>query len=254
MKKSLLTVFCVLTLLSPLLAQTKKPASKPVPKSASKPAPSTPTALRATLKTEADSLSYAYGLMTGQQFRNMNLQGVSGALFGQAIEDALKGRPGLMDEMQAQAFMQGFSRKMHERQQKENAARFEPNKKAGEAYLAANKMKDSVVSLPSGLQDKILRKGDGPKPTAADKVKTHYHGTLIDGSVFDSSVQRGEPISFPVGGVIPGWVEALQLMPVGSKWRLFIPYQLAYGERGSGQAIPPYSALIFDVELLGIEK
>lgn len=250
MKKPLLTVLSALSLLSPLFAQTKKPAPKPAAKPASKITPAAP----ATLKTEADSLSYAYGLMTGQQFRNMNLQGVSGALFGQAIEDALKGRPGLMDEIQAQAFMQGFSRKMYERQQQENAAKFEPNKKAGEAYLAANKTKDSVVSLPSGLQYKILRKGNGPKPAASDKVKTHYHGTLIDGTVFDSSVQRGEPISFPVGGVIPGWVEALQLMPVGSKWRLFIPYQLAYGERGSGPSIPPYSALIFDVELLGIEK
>lgn len=252
MKKPLLTAFCALALSLPLLAQTQKPtprpAAKPAPKATTKPAP------LAGLRSETDSLSYAYGLLTGQQFRNMNLQGVSGALFGQAVEDALKGRPGLLDENQAQSFMQAFSRKMHERQSKENAARFEPNKKAGEAYLAANKTKDSVVSLPSGLQYKILKKGDGPKPAASDKVKTHYHGTLIDGTVFDSSVQRGEPISFPVGGVIPGWVEALQLMPVGSKWRLFIPYQLAYGEQGSGPAIPPYSALIFDVELLGIEK
>jgi FKBP-type peptidyl-prolyl cis-trans isomerase FklB len=250
MKKPLLTVCCALSLLSPLLAQTKKP----IPKPTAKPAPKTTAAAPTALKSETDSLSYAYGLLTGQQFRNMNLQDVSGALFGQAIEDALKSRPGLMDENQAQVFMQGFSRKMHERQARENASRFEPNKKAGEAYLAANKTKDSVVSLPSGLQYKILRKGDGPKPSASDKVKTHYHGTLIDGTVFDSSVQRGEPISFPVGGVIPGWVEALQLMPVGSKWRLFIPYQLAYGEQGSGPSIPPYSALIFDVELLGIEK
>lgn len=250
MKKPLLTALCTLALLSPLFAQTKKPTPKP----ATKPVPKTTAPAPAALKTEADSLSYAYGLMTGQQFRNMNLQGVSGALFGQAIEDALKGRPGLLDETQAQAFMQGFSRKMHERQQRENAAKFEPNKKAGEAYLAANKTKDGVVSLPSGLQYKILKTGEGPKPSVSDKVKTHYHGTLIDGTVFDSSVQRGEPISFPVGGVIPGWVEALQLMPVGSKWQLYIPYQLAYGERGSGQSIPPYSALIFDVELLGIEK
>jgi FKBP-type peptidyl-prolyl cis-trans isomerase FklB len=250
MKKFPLLVSCALTLVFPLAAQSQKPTPKPAPKPPVKSAP----APVVTLRTELDSLSYAYGLMTGRQFRSMNLQSVSGTLFGQAIDDALKGRKGALDETQAEAFMQAFSRKMYERQQQENARKYEPNKKAGEAFLAANKTKDSVVTLPSGLQYKILRKGDGPKPTLNDKVKTHYHGTLIDGTVFDSSVQRGEPISFAVGGVIPGWVEALQLMPVGSKWRLFVPYQLAYGERGSPPAIPPYSALIFDVELLGIEK
>lgn len=115
-------------------------------------------------------------------------------------------------------------------------------------------MREGVISLPSGLQYEVITMGDGKKPSATSKVRTHYHGTLINGDVFDSSVDRGEPISFPVNGVIKGWQEALQLMPIGSKWRLFIPYFLAYGERGAGADIKPYSALIFEVELLGIEE
>ena len=123
----------------------------------------------------------------------------------------------------------------------------------GEAFLKANKEKEGVVTLPSGLQYQVLTEGSGEKPTLSSNVTTHYHGTTIDGNVFDSSVQRGQPASFPVSGVIKGWTEALQLMPVGSKWRLFIPSELAYGERGAGDAIGPHSTLIFDVELLGID-
>ena len=132
--------------------------------------------------------------------------------------------------------------------------KFEINKKAGEEFLTINKGKAGVVTLPSGLQYQVLQKGEGPTPTASDNVKCHYHGTLINGTVFDSSVQRGEPAVFGVSQVIPGWVEALQLMPVGSKWRLFIPSNLAYGEHGAGEAIEPNSALVFDVELLDIVK
>ena len=132
--------------------------------------------------------------------------------------------------------------------------KLEINKKAGEEFLSINKHKAGVVELPSGLQYEVLKNGTGAKPTANDKVKCHYHGTLINGQVFDSSVQRGEPAVFGVSQVIPGWVEALQLMPVGSKWRLFIPSNLAYDERGAGEAIEPNSTLIFDVELLDIEK
>lgn len=127
------------------------------------------------------------------------------------------------------------------------------NLEAGQAFLAANGKKENVVSLPSGLQYEILTDGNGAKPKATDKVKCHYHGTLIDGTVFDSSVQRGQPAVFGVSQVIRGWVEALQLMSVGSKWRLFIPSNLAYGEQGAGNSIEPNSALIFDVELLGVE-
>jgi FKBP-type peptidyl-prolyl cis-trans isomerase FklB len=128
------------------------------------------------------------------------------------------------------------------------------NKTAGEKFLAENATHPEVVETPSGLQYEILVKGNGATPTKEDKVKVHYHGTLIDGTVFDSSVERGEPISFAVTGVIAGWTEALQIMPTGSKWKLYIPYQLAYGEQGSGQKISPYSTLIFEVELLDIEK
>lgn len=124
----------------------------------------------------------------------------------------------------------------------------------GKAFLAANGERKEVVTLPSGLQYEIMTAGNGPKPKATDSVKCHYHGTLIDGTVFDSSVRRGEPAVFPVNGVIQGWVEALQLMPVGSKWKLFIPYNLGYGARGAGESIPPYATLIFEVELLSIEK
>jgi FKBP-type peptidyl-prolyl cis-trans isomerase FklB len=130
----------------------------------------------------------------------------------------------------------------------------ELNKKAGEEFLQINKKKAGVTELPSGLQYEVLKKGSGAKPKASDKVKCHYHGTLINGTVFDSSVQRGEPAVFGVSQVIPGWVEALQLMETGAKWRLFIPSDLAYGERGAGESIEPNSTLIFDVELLDIVK
>ena len=132
------------------------------------------------------------------------------------------------------------------------AERLEINKQAGAEFLRINKEKAGVVTLPSGLQYEVLKTGDGTKPKASDKVKCHYHGTLINGTVFDSSVQRGEPATFGVSQVIPGWVEALQLMNVGSKWRLFIPSELAYGERGAGETIEPNSTLVFEVELLDI--
>lgn len=129
---------------------------------------------------------------------------------------------------------------------------FEANIKAGQDFLAENAKREGVVTLESGLQYEVVNEGSGAKPTAADNVKCHYHGTLLDGKVFDSSVQRGEPAVFPVNGVIAGWVEALQLMPLGSKWKLFVPSNLAYGEQGAGQDIPPHTTLIFEVELLEI--
>jgi len=137
--------------------------------------------------------------------------------------------------------------------QKAQQMKTEMAKAEGEAFLAENSKKEGVTTLPSGLQYKIIKPGNGPKPSLTDKVNVHYHGTTIDGQVFDSSVERGEPISFPLNGVIQGWQEGLQLMPVGSKYLLFIPQDLAYGARGAGQAIKPYAALIFEVELLGIE-
>ena len=143
---------------------------------------------------------------------------------------------------------------MRKKQQAEMQAAGEANKKEGDAFLAANKAKDGVVTLPSGLQYKILTQGTGPKPTATDSVVCNYRGTLINGTEFDSSYKRGEPATFPVSGVIKGWTEALQLMPVGSKWQLFVPSDLAYGERSPGPEIGPDSTLIFEVELLSIQN
>ena len=152
-----------------------------------------------------------------------------------------------MSENEAQIEINSYFQKMQEEAGKEA-------KDAGEKFLEENKKQEGVVTLPSGLQYKVIKQGTGDKPKATDQVRCHYHGTLIDGTVFDSSVRRGEPAVFPVNGVIQGWVEALQLMPVGSKWTLYIPYEMAYGTRGAGQSIPPYAALIFEVELLEIVK
>ncbi|MBQ8055754.1 MAG: FKBP-type peptidyl-prolyl cis-trans isomerase [Paludibacteraceae bacterium] len=152
-----------------------------------------------------------------------------------------------LSENEAQIEINSYFQKMQEEAGKEA-------KDAGEKFLEENKKQEGVVTLPSGLQYKVIKQGTGDKPKATDQVRCHYHGTLIDGTVFDSSVRRGEPAVFPVNGVIQGWVEALQLMPVGSKWTLYIPYEMAYGTRGAGQSIPPYAALIFEVELLEIVK
>ena len=167
--------------------------------------------------------------------------------FVKGLTDVLSGNQPAITYDEAKEIINNYFMKL----QKE---RLEINKKAGEEFLNINRHKAGVVELPSGLQYEVLKNGTGAKPTANDKVKCHYHGTLINGTVFDSSVQRGEPAVFGVSQVIPGWVEALQLMPVGSKWRLFIPSNLAYGENGAGNLIEPNSTLIFDVELLDIVK
>ena len=167
--------------------------------------------------------------------------------FVKGLTDVLSGKQPAITYDEAKEVINNYFMKL----QKE---RLEINKKAGEEFLNINRHKAGVVELPSGLQYEVLKNGTGAKPTANDKVKCHYHGTLINGTVFDSSVQRGEPAVFGVSQVIPGWVEALQLMPVGSKWRLFIPSNLAYGENGAGNLIEPNSTLIFDVELLDIVK
>ena len=194
-----------------------------------------------------DKVSYALGLSIGNNFQNSGINDLQIEDFVKGLKDILGGQTPEISYDEAKQVINDYFMKL----QKE---KFEINKKAGEEFLNINKGKAGVVTLPSGLQYQVLQKGEGPKPTASDKVKCHYHGTLINGPVFDSSVQRGEPAVFGVSQVIPGWVEALQLMPVGSKWRLFIPSDLAYGEHGAGEAIEPNSALVFDVELLGIEK
>ncbi|WP_419052503.1 FKBP-type peptidyl-prolyl cis-trans isomerase [Parabacteroides goldsteinii] len=194
-----------------------------------------------------DKVSYALGLSIGNNFQNSGINDLQIEDFVKGLKDILGGQTPEISYDEAKQVINDYFMKL----QKE---KFEINKKAGEEFLNINKGKAGVVTLPSGLQYQVLQKGEGPKPTASDKVKCHYHGTLINGTVFDSSVQRGEPAVFGVSQVIPGWVEALQLMPVGSKWRLFIPSDLAYGEHGAGEAIEPNSALVFDVELLYIVK
>lgn len=192
--------------------------------------------------------SYGVGRQMGEQLASNPFDGVDAEAVAQGVLDALNGK----DSQVARPELEEAFRTIGTRMQEKQAHQATAQSKTGEIFLAENARKDGITVTESGLQYEIITAGTGAKPTAQSHVKTHYHGTLIDGTVFDSSVQRGEPIDFPVGGVIAGWTEALQLMPVGSKWRLYIPHDLAYGERGAGPTIAPYSALIFDVELLDI--
>ena len=194
-----------------------------------------------------DKISYALGLSIGNNFQNSGINNLQVEDFVKGLNDVLSGAQPAISYDEAKQVINEYFMNL----QKQN---LELNKKAGEEFLAINKEKAGVVTLASGLQYQVLQNGEGVKPTAQDKVKCHYHGTLINGTVFDSSVQRGQPAVFGVSQVIPGWVEALQLMSVGSKWRLFIPAELAYGEQGAGDVIEPNSTLIFDVELLEIVK
>ena len=193
-----------------------------------------------------DKLSYAIGMSMASNLMDSGLRNLDVDSFVKAFTEVMSNAsPSMSSEEANQLIQKYFSN------QQENM--LTNNLEEGIAFLEENKKKENVVALPSGLQYEILTEGNGPKPKATDKVRCHYHGTLIDGTVFDSSVQRGQPAVFGVNQVIQGWVEALQLMPVGSKWRLYIPSDLAYGERGAGSSIQPNSTLIFDVELLGIE-
>jgi FKBP-type peptidyl-prolyl cis-trans isomerase FklB len=198
------------------------------------------------MKNGNDSMSYAIGLSLAQFYKQQGIEKFNSALVSKGMSDATKGTP-LMNEEQMNMSISNYLQQL----KGEKAA---ANKKVGAEFLAANKSKPGVVTLPSGLQYIVVKEGTGAKPTINDKVKCHYHGTLIDGTIFDSSVERGQPIDFPVNGVIKGWVEALQLMPVGSKWKLFIPSELGYGDNQAGAKIGPGSTLIFDVELIDIVK
>jgi FKBP-type peptidyl-prolyl cis-trans isomerase len=205
------------------------------------------------LKTQKDKLSYAIGMNIGASMKKDALD-LDPAVLSRAIKDGLTGAKPLMTEEEAKTVITAFRAEMMKKQQDAAQKTGDANKQAGQAFLAANKAKAGVVTLPSGLQYKIITEGTGPKPTASDTVVTNYRGMLIDGKEFDSSYKRGEPATFPVGQVIKGWTEALQLMPVGSKWQLFIPSDLAYGERSPGPEIGPNSTLIFDIELLSIQE
>lgn len=256
MKKSTLSwsVFTLLSLASFVSFSQTKPKSTAVPKkSVAKVASSPAAAAPAALKNTIDSVSYAIGVLVAQNFKSQNLS-LDPNQVQKGFASVMNGGTQLLDINACQAVVNTFMMKNQEKAMAEEAKKYEPNRLAGENFLAENKKRNGIVTTASGLQYEIIKAGDGPKPAASDKVKTHYHGTLIDGTVFDSSVDRGEPITFPVGGVIPGWIEALQLMPVGSKWKLYIPQNLAYGQRGAGEKIKPYSALIFEVELISIEK
>ena len=199
-----------------------------------------------------DKVSYALGLGIGRQLSQMGAGELNIDDFAQAIKDVIAGEKLKVSDSEAQTIVQDFFKKQEEKQRAAAAEAGKAAREAGEKYLAENAKKEGVVTLPSGLQYKVLTEGNGKKPKAADKVKCHYEGMLIDGTLFDSSIQRGEPATFPLNGVIAGWTEGLQLMAEGSKYRLFIPYNLGYGERGAGASIPPYAALVFDVELIEV--
>ena len=206
-----------------------------------------------TLTTPKDKFSYALGMNIGSGLHRQSVP-VNADLLMRGLKDALAGGKTLLTEDEARAAIMEVQNQMRKQMQEKAAAMGETNKKSGDAFLAANKSKEGVTTLPSGLQYKVLQTGSGPKPTASDTVVCNYKGTLIDGKEFDSSAKHGGPATFPVGGVIKGWTEALQLMPVGSKWQLFVPSDLAYGERGAGADIGPNATLIFEVELLSITE
>ena len=199
-----------------------------------------------------DKISYALGLGIGRQLNDMGADGLNIDDFAQAIKDVMAGGKTQLDAQEAQMIVQEFFQKQEEKQRATAAERHKAQKEQGEKYLAENGKKDGVVTLPSGLQYQVLREGNGRKPKATDQVKCHYEGMLVDGTMFDSSIQRGEPATFPLNGVIAGWTEGLQLMQEGAKYRFFIPYHLGYGERGAGASIPPFAALVFDVELIEV--
>jgi FKBP-type peptidyl-prolyl cis-trans isomerase FklB len=237
-------------------AQSATPStttSKSTTSAAKKPATGAKTAAPLTLKTQKEKFSYAIGMKMGENMHRQEVP-VDPAILARGLRDALAGGKTLLTDQEAQSAIMEVQKDMQGKQEAKKKEEGAANKKEGDAFLAANKGKDGVVTLPSGLQYKILKQGDGPKPTASDTVECNYRGTLISGKEFDSSYKRGQPASFPVGGVIKGWTEALQLMPVGSKWQLFVPADLAYGERGAGADIGPDATLIFEVELLSIQN
>lgn len=199
-----------------------------------------------------DKVSYALGLGIGRQLSQMGADNLDIDDFAKAIKDILSGNEPAVDDAEAQTLVKDFFEKQEAKQRAAAAEKFKDTKEKGEKYLAENAKKEGVVTLPSGLQYQIIKEGNGRKPKATDKVKCHYEGMLIDGTLFDSSIQRGEPATFPLNGVIAGWTEGLQLMQEGAKYRFFIPYNLGYGEHGAGASIPPFAALVFDVELIEV--
>lgn len=206
----------------------------------------------AVLKTRKDKVSYGIGMNIGSSLKRDGID-VDADLLMKGLRDSLSGGKTLLSEEEYRATLTALQKEMMEKQAAAVKAAAEKNKKEGEAFLAENGKKEGVVTLPSGLQYKVIQSGSGKTPTSGDTVETHYRGTLIDGTEFDSSYQRGETATFPVSGVIPGWTEALQKMKEGDKWQLFVPPNLAYGERGAGREIGPNATLIFEVELIAVK-
>jgi len=265
MKKSLTTAIGILAAGMLLLANAwgqqaaptsaqQTPATKTQHTSAAKtsPKPAADSSQPLVLTTQKDKISYALGMNVGTNLQRQSLD-VDPAILLQGLKDGLAGSKPLLTEEEARTLLTQLQEDMRKKQAEKAQQMGAANKTEGEAFLAANKNKEGVITLPSGLQYKILKAGTGPKPAATDSVVCNYRGTLISGTEFDSSYKRGQPATFPVNGVIKGWTEALQLMPVGSKWQLFVPASLAYGDRGAGADIGPNATLIFEVELLSIQ-
>tara|TARA_B100000497_G_C7689273_1_gene418576 strand:- start:1950 stop:2612 length:663 start_codon:yes stop_codon:yes gene_type:complete len=197
------------------------------------------------LNTEMEKVSYSLGVNVAKSVKNQGLESIDSEAIAQAFTDVFEGNELKISEQESNVILQEYFGKLAQKAQSQNV-------EAGQNFLAENAKRDGVVTTATGLQYEVLTEGSGDSPKETDQVTVHYHGTLIDGTVFDSSVERGQPATFPVNGVIPGWVEALQLMNPGAKYKLFIPSNLAYGERGAGGAIGPNATLIFEVELISI--
>ena len=208
---------------------------------------------KTALKNEKDKVSYSIGTQIGNNFKNQSMD-VDVDLLAKGIKDALSGGKLLMTEKEIKETITALQKDMMAKQAERMKVAAEKNRKEGEAFLSDNKKKEGVKTTPSGLQYKVIKDGNGPTPKMADTVAVNYRGTLINGTEFDSSYKREEPATFPVNSVIPGWTEAMQMMKVGSKWHLFVPANLAYGEQGAGPQIGPNSTLIFEVELTAINK
>jgi FKBP-type peptidyl-prolyl cis-trans isomerase FklB len=274
MKNTLTTTATVVLAASLLLVastiaqQTPPPAAQPAPapaaaapaaKTQKAPAAKTGTPAKSatplTLKTDKDKASYAIGLNIGKSLHRDEVD-VDPSIVLRGLRDALAGGKTLMTDDEVKTTMVALQGEVRKKQEAKVQLAAESNKKEGEEFLATNKTQEGVVTLPSGLQYKILKEGTGPKPTATDSVVCNYRGTLLNNTEFDSSYKRGQPATLRVNGVIKGWTEALQLMPVGSKWQLFIPSELAYGPRGAGPGAPigPNATLVFEIELLSIQE
>jgi FKBP-type peptidyl-prolyl cis-trans isomerase FklB len=204
------------------------------------------------LKTDKDKLSYALGMDIGSSLKSQSID-IDADTFAKGVKDVVEGNQSLLTNEEFQAVMKKFQQDMMARQADQMKVVAEKNKAEGAAFLAENRKKEGVVTTDSGLQYIVLEEGSGDSPNATDTVSVHYKGTLINGTEFDSSYKRNQPASFPVNGVIPGWTEALQMMKPGAKWKIFLPSEIAYGERGAGQQIGPNSTLIFEVELLSVQ-